>query len=324
METTTKYKTIIDLVKVFPDEKSAHQYLAGQRWDTGEIICPHDGCGHNQCYVFADGIRYKCKKCNILFTAKTNTFMEGSKLSTIKWLLAMYLVLHKKGISSVQLSKDVGVTQKTAWFMLQRIRWAFGNEEDVMLEGDVISDETFCGGKNKNRHRDKKVEKSQGRSFKDKTPVLGLMETNTYAHNYDGKLEIVKHSRVKCFVVPNTSASAIQPLVKANVVHGSTFTSDEWHAYRGLGNLYNHQVVDHGKGQYMNEDGYTSNAIEGFWGQCKRSINGIYVKPTRKHMQKYFDEFAFRHNYRNLQVQQQIENIISNMVCRLKYKELIS
>lgn len=320
----TSYKTIIDLVKVFPDERSCHQYLAGQRWDTGEITCPHDGCGHNQCYVFANGIQYKCKKCKTLFTAKTNTFMEGSKLPTIKWLLAMYLVMHKKGISSVQLSKDLGVTQKTAWFVLQRVRWALGNDDDEMLEGDVVSDETFVGGKNKNRHRDKKVEKSQGRSFKDKTPVLGLMQTNEYSRDENGKVVIVKPSKVKCFVVPNTSAKSIQPLVRANVKAGSAFTSDEWHAYNGLNDTYNHQVVDHGRGQYMNEAGYTSNAIEGFWGQCKRSIMGIYVKPTRKHLQKYFNEFSFRHNYRNLPVQQQMETIIGNMVCRLKYKDLIA
>ncbi|RNL50166.1 IS1595 family transposase [Pedobacter jejuensis] len=319
----TRYKTIIDLVKVFPDERACHQYLAGQRWDTGEIICPHDGCGHNQSYVFSDGIRYKCKKCQTLFTAKTNTFMEGSKLSTIKWMLAMYLVMHKKGISSVQLAKDVGVTQKTAWFMLQRVRWALGNEDEDMLSGDVVSDETFVGGKNKNRHRDKKVEQSQGRSFKDKTPVLGLMQTNEY-ELVDGERIITKHSKVKCFVVKDTKAKSIQPLVKANVKAGSNFTSDEWHAYRGLNSDYNHQVVDHGKGQYMNDLGYTSNAIEGFWGQCKRSIIGIYVKPTRKHLQKYFNEFSFRHNYRNLAIQEQIETIIGNMVCRLKYKDLIA
>lgn len=303
----TKYKTIIDLVKVFPDEKSCHKYLAGQRWDAGEIICPHDGCGHNQAYVFANGIHYKCKKCKTLFTAKTNTFMEGSKLPTIKWLLGMYLVMNKKGISSVQLSKDLGVTQKTAWFLLQRVRWALGNEDTDMLEGDVVLDETFVGGKNKNRHRDKKVEKSQGRSFKDKTPVLGLMQTNEYSYDENGKSTIAKTSRVKCFVVPNTIAKSIQPLVKANVKAGSAFTSDEWNAYNGLGDTYNHQIVDHGKGQYMNDAGYTSNAIEGFWGQCKRSIIGRYVKPTRKHLQKYFNEFSFRHNYRNLPIQEQME-----------------
>ncbi|MFP5079490.1 transposase [Pedobacter sp. JCM 36344] len=153
----TSYKTILDLVKEFPDERSCHQYLASQRWDTGEIICPHDNCGHNQSYVFADGIRYKCKKCKTLFTAKTDTFMEGSKLSTIKWLLAMYLVMHKKGISSVQLAKDIGVTQKTAWFVLQRVRWALGNEDEEPFEGNIQLDETFVGGKNKNRHANKKV-----------------------------------------------------------------------------------------------------------------------------------------------------------------------
>lgn len=123
-----KFKSIIDLVRVFPDEKSCHQYLAYQRWE-GVMVCPHEGCGNDRAYVYKDSIRYKCTKCKRNYTAKTGTFMEGSNLSTIKWLMAMYLVLHKKGVSSVQLAKDIDTTQKTAWFVLQRIRWAFGNEE---------------------------------------------------------------------------------------------------------------------------------------------------------------------------------------------------
>ncbi|WP_412465502.1 IS1595 family transposase [Pedobacter sp. KLB.chiD] len=318
-----QFKTILDLVNVFPNEKACHEYLAYQRWGD-EMPCPYKDCNGDNAYIFKDGIRRKCTCCKRIYTAKTGTFMEASKLPTIKWIMAIYLVLHKKGISSVQLGKDLGVRQATAWFMLSRIREGLGNEKDEQLEGNVVSDETFCGGRNKNRHRDKKVKQSQGRSFKDKTPVLGLMQTNEYSYDENGKPIIVKPSRVKCFVVANTGAKAIQPIVRANVKAGSDFTSDEWSAYNGLSDTYNHQVVDHGRGQYMNDAGYTSNAIEGFWGQCKRSINGIYVKPTRKHLQKYFYEFAFRHNYRNLGFQSQMNIIISNMECRLKYKDLVA
>jgi transposase-like protein len=174
---TPKFKTLIDLISTFPTERHAHQYLAAQRWNTGEMICPFPDCANNQCYIFSDGIRYKCKKCCRIYTAKTKTFMEGSKLPSIKWIFAMYLILHKKGISSIQLSKDIGVTQKTAWFMLQRIRFALGlDTADIVLSGTVSADETFVGGKNKNRHHDKKVANSQGRAFIDKMPVLGLMQ----------------------------------------------------------------------------------------------------------------------------------------------------
>ncbi len=318
-----QFKTILDLMKVFPTEKDCHQYLAYQRWED-LMTCPYKDCEGDNAYIFSDGIRRKCKCCKRIYTAKTGSFMEGSKLATIKWIMAVYLVLHKKGISSVQLANDIGTCQKTAWFVLHRIREGFGNEKPEQLVGDVVSDETFVGGKNKNRHRDKRVERSQGRSFKDKTPVLGIMRTNEHGYNEHGKLEIVRHSKVKCFVIPDTSSKSIQPLVYANVKPGSSLTSDEWLAYSGLNKDFEHHIVDHSKGNYMDKEGYTSNAIEGFWGQCKRSINGVYVKPTRKHLQKYFYEFAFRHNYRNLGFQSQLNVIISNMECRLKYKDLVA
>ena len=335
MSTEPKYKTVIDLVKEFPDERSCHQYLASQRWDSGEITCPHENCGHNQAYVFADGIRYKCKKCNTLFTAKTNTFMESSKLPSVKWLVAMYMVMHKKGISSVQLSKDIGVTQKTAWFVLQRIRWALGfDNKDVQLEGTIACDETFVGGKNKNRHHDKKVANSQGRAFIDKTPVLGLLQTevNHYIERphkvIPGRTvneKIIESDAVlKCWVIPNTKAEAIQPLLRGIVKQDSIVVSDEWHAYKGLNDVYQHEVVDHGRKQYVNDAGYTSNAMECGWSGFKRSIIGIYHQVSKKHLNKYVNEFTYRYNYRHLAVQQQIEGVIGNMVCRLKYKELIA
>lgn len=333
MPKDVKFKSILDLMKVFPTEESCHEYLAYQRWED-TIECPHDNCNGTNAYIFKDGIRRKCICCKRIYTAKTGTFMEGSKLSTIKWIMAMYLVLHKKGISSVQLAQDIGTCQKTAWFVLHRIRTALGNEEETQLEGEIATDETFCGGRNKNRHHDKKVKQSQGRSFKDKTPVMGMLQQQEYEiiarpHKIIPdktvvEKVIIKESRVTCKVVKDTKTHSIQPLIKKHVKEGSLIVSDEWFAYRGLNAFYQHEVVDHGKGQYMNESGYTSNAIEGFWGQCKRSINGIYVKPTRKHLQKYFYEFAFRYNYRNLGVQDQINNVIANMCCRLKYKDLIA
>lgn len=328
-----KFKTVIDLVRLFPDEKTCHQYLAHQRWE-GLMACPHDNCDNEKAYVFSDGIRYKCTNCKKLYTAKTATFMEGSKLPTIKWLMAMYLVMHKKGISSVQLAKDIGVTQKTAWFVLQRVRWGLGNEEYKELEGNIQLDETFVGGKNKNRHADKKVQQSQGRSFKDKTPVMGMLQEQQSKiverpHKViKGKTVkekiVIAQSIVRCKVVKDTKAESLQPIIKANVKAGSVLVSDEWHAYRGLNSIYNHQVVDHGAKQYVNDGGYTSNALEGFWSHAKRSIIGIYHKTTPKHLDKYFNEFTFRYNYRSLNIQEQINQIITNMVCRLKYKDLIA
>lgn len=333
MPHNVEFKSILDLMKVFPTEKACHEYLAYQRWE-GLMTCPYKDCKGENAYIFKDGIRRKCTCCKRIYTAKTGTFMEGSKLATIKWLMAMYLVLHKKGISSVQLAKDIGTCQKTAWHVLHRIRAAFGNEKEQVLEGEVASDECFVGMKSKNKHADKKIKYTQGRSFRDKTPVMGILQLEEYElvsrpnKNNPQKMVIdkivTKPSRVICKVVKDTSAKSLIPVLKQHVKFGSLLITDEWAAYGGLNRLYNREIVDHGKGYYMSKNGYTSNAVEGFWGQCKRSIMGIYVKPTRKHMQKYFDEFAFRYNYRNLGVQQQINNLIANMNVRLKYKDLVA
>jgi len=328
-----KFSNLLQLIERFPDERSCHQYLAGQRWD-GYMQCPHTGCKGDTAWVFKDGIRYKCKCCKRIYTAKTGTIFESSNIGLKKWFVAIYLVMHKKGISSIQLAKDIGITQKSAWFLLHRIRIVLGNEVPNKLGNTVMADETFVGGKNKNRHHDKKVKNSQGRSFKDKTPVLGLMESQQYyvnerPHKYTStktvKDKIVtKQSKVLCFVVPDTSRENIQPLIKQNVSIGATFVSDEWKAYYGVNSLYDHHIVDHSRKQYVNDSGYTTNPVEGFWSLCKRSIIGIYHKTSRKHLQKYFHEFTFRYNYRTLGAQELMNVFVGNINVRLKYKQLIS
>jgi len=194
--------------------------------------------------------------------------------------------------------------------MLQRIRKCFGNDEDTQLEGIIEADETFVGGKNKNRHSDKKVEKCQGRSFKDKTPVLGLLE---------------RGGNVRAFVVGNTQAKTIQPIIRQNVSKHSVIISDEWHGYRNLDIDYDHHVVDHGRKQYVDFDNpeIHSNSIEGFWGILKRGYNGIYNWWSKKHMQKYVDEFVFRFNVRHKNAFAKFNTLLQNMENRLTYKMLI-
>lgn len=332
MISTKQYKNILDLVLAFPTEVSCHQYIASQKWSDGVVECPH--CSHDRVYVFADQIRYKCAKCQKQFTAKTGTFMEASKLPTIRWFIAMYLIMHKRGISSVQLGKDAGVTQKTAWFMLHRVRFALGNQVEQELSGVIQLDETFVGGKNKNRHADKKVEKCQGRSFKDKTPVMGMLqqEIKTIVERphkvIPGKIVkkkvILQPSVLRCRVIADTKVGSLQPIIRANVAAGSTLVSDEWGAYNGLNDIYNHKVVDHWAKTYVTEEGYTSNALECSWKSLKCSIIGIYTKVSSKHLNKYVNEFVFRQNNRNLAIQGQMEIMIKNMNCRLKYKQLIA
>ncbi|WP_259071929.1 IS1595 family transposase [Mucilaginibacter sp. X4EP1] len=310
MFANTEFKTIIDVVTRFPTEKACHQYLASRRWSDGLMVCPHNDCGHEQAYVYKDGIRYKCKKCKLVYTAKTGTFMEASKLPTIKWFLSIYLFMHKKGISSIQLSKDIGCQQKTAWFILCRLRLALGNETKEQLDGVVEIDETFVGGAARFKHRNKRPKylKEQGRDLPDKTPVMGFLQRG-------GKL--------RAMVLPNVTSDVLYHAVRKNIKEKSTVMTDGYRGYSGFDYLYDCKSIDHGKGFYGDGEIHT-NTIEGFWSQFKKGIKGVYHKTTPKHLQKYVDEFVFRYNYRTLAVQPQFDCVIANMKCRLKYKDLVA
>jgi transposase-like protein len=306
MKQDKQFRTLLDVAVVFHNEKECHQYFAAQRWSDGVIECPHEGCGHDRAYVYKDGIRYKCCQCKRVFTAKTGTFMEASKLASVKWIFAMYLVLHKKGISSIQLGKDIGVTQKTAWFMLHRIRAAFGNEAEEMLSGTVEIDETFVGGKSKFKHKDKRPKYNPGRSWSDKTPVFGMLQRG-------GKL--------RATVIPDVMMVNIRKAALKHVERGSLLYGDGFTGYRALSLSYDIQCVDHGRGFYVDGDCHT-NTLEGAWAQLKRSLIGTYIQVSKKHLNNYVQEFVFRYNYRDLHVQNQINHIIKNMDCRLKLKDL--
>lgn len=228
-----------------------------------------------------------CKACNKKYNILTGTAYAASKVSLRMWLSAIYLLSsHKKGISSMQLSRDLDVPQKTAWYMLQRIRLTMVDRSTEMLDGIVSSDETFVGGKNRFRHKNKRVayKKNNERMYHDKTPVMGILQ-------YGGP--------VRCFVIPDVKKQTLLPLVYANVLPGSTMYTDEWGPYKDLMYDYDHQVVEHGKGQYKNGYACTNN-IEGFWSQLKRSIIGIYHWVSPKHLQRYCDEISFRFNHRNI------------------------
>ena len=169
-----EFNTILDLIKTFPDEQSCIDHLESLRWTDSNVISPF--VPSSKVYKCANN-RYRCKDTGKYFNVKTATLFDNSKIELQKWFLAIWLVTsHKKGISSIQLSKDIGVTQKTAWFMLQRIRNCFGFDNDNNLSNEVEVDETYVGGKNKNKHNAKKVEGTQGRSVKDKATVFGMVE----------------------------------------------------------------------------------------------------------------------------------------------------
>lgn len=296
-----KAKSFIDLFNSLHDETSCREFLEYQRWH-GEPICPHCHRQSKEHYRLKRQGLYKCKSCRKTFSVTVGTMFEGSHVSLMKWFYAIYIFLsHKKGISSTQLAKDIGVTQKTAWFILERIRHELHGKFIATFNNLTQVDETYVGGKNKGR-----VKNAQGRSLKQKVPVVGLLS--------DGK--------VQTFVTPNTSGKILKAIIYKLVKEGTTIISDGWKGYVGLSAKYEHKVVDHGTGEYV-KDGFHTNSIEGFWSHLKRGIMGIYHKVSKKHLFRYCDEFAFRYNTRSFSDVERFSLFVMSTYKRIRYHDLI-
>ncbi len=299
------FKSLPQLLNHFKDNSTCIEYLEKQRWN-GKPVCPK--CQHDKVYRTKAGFKCGNKECKKNFTVTVGTVFENSKIKLNLWFAAVYVATaHKKGISSLQLSRDLGVTQKTAWFMLHRIRETFKQKKSDLLNGPVQADETFVGGKNKNRHAGKKVKESQGRSVKDKTPVFGL----------------VNNGQVNTEVVPDTKAKTLKPIIEGMVAKGSIMITDEWGAYTGLSGDYQHEVLKHNANEFV-RNGFHTNSIEGFWSLLKRGIFGIYHSVSPKHLNKYCDEFSYRYNTRSIKDDQRFSASLTQVQGRLTYKRLIS
>ncbi len=301
-----EFSSIFDLLKAFPTEQSCIDHLERLMWN-GNVVSPFDAT--SKVYKCA-GNKYKCKTTGKYFNVRTGTIFDNTKIPLQKWFLALYVFSsHKKGISSHQLARDISVTQKSAWFLLHRLRYAFDHPNfKAMLGIEVEIDESFVGGKNKNRHANKKVENSQGRSHKDKTPVLGMIQR-------DGNLITV--------VVPDTKQDTIEPIIHTHVEKGANVYTDEWHAYNNLGENYNHSRVNHGAKEYVNHMACT-NSIENFWSHLKRGIDGIYHWVSKDHLQSYVDEFTLRFNTRKYNTQGRFDLILAGVAGKkLTYETLI-
>ncbi len=253
-----EFTSLVDLTSRIRNEQAAIDYFTAIRWRNG-AFCPY--CGSAKVYHFSDKRTHKCgeKECRQRFSIKVGTIFEDSKIPLRKWLMAIWLINHSKGIASTQLAKDIGVTQKTAWFMAHRLRKGQETKSyNASLKNTVEAAETFVGGKESNKHKSKRVEGSQGGAGKE--VVFGMIER-------DGELRAWHLKMGRKYVLPG--------LVQAHVAPGSSVMTDDFRGYRGLPATYDHQTVNHSAGEYVRGDTHT-NTIEGAWSLLKRQIYGIH------------------------------------------------
>ena len=305
------FNNLRELILSMPTEEMCREYLAKQRWADGKIVCPY--CGNPKSYVIEGGKRYKCASntCYKRFTVTVGTVMEASNIPISKWLTAIYLITaHKKGISSYQLGRDLGITQGNSWFMLHRIREMLRMKTDTKLENVVEVDEVYIGGKVPNMSKSKRKKlREEGNTYNTKTMVMGMIERG-------GELKLM----------PITSnAIEMQRTIRQNVEKSADLMSDHHSAYVHLNKEYSsHEIVNHAAQEYVREGNIHTNSIEGAFSLLKRSIIGIYHQVTPKHLARYCDETMYRYNLRKMTDAERFNLTMCNIEGRLTYKELIS
>lgn len=281
-------ETLQEAIKFFADETRAFEFMKRVRWPDGVVKCPR--CDASEVSFISTRNLWTCKACKVKkqFTIKVGTLLEDSPIGYDKWICGFWLIANaKNGISSYEIGRSLGVTQRTGWFMLQRIRLAMQNGSIVKIGGQVEVDETFIGGKARFMHKSKKRERITGTGHKDKSPVMGLLERTT-----DKK----KASRVILKHVEGTKRPELQGHVRKYVLKGSEVHTDALRSYNGLEDEYTHNVIDHAVA-YVNGHVHT-NGMENFWSLLKRTIKGTYVSVESFHLFRYLDEQAFRFNER--------------------------
>ena len=289
------FNSIVELMEYFNTEDKCRDVIFNSRWNKDDVICPF--CGKHHCVRRTDG-RFHCSECKANFSVTVGTIFENTKISLRKWFLAMYLIsCHKKGISSKQLATDIHVTQKTAWFILHKVRTLFKQNDNMVLSGLVECDEMYLGGRETNKHEWKKTEKTQGRCTKTKTPIFGMtMVWKEEVVNWKtGEVKEKTHTYAVVKRVADAKASTLMPIIEHFVKEGSTIVTDELVSYNSIPSKYNHVVVRHGAKEYT-VGGFSTNGTEGFWGHFKRMVFGTYHFVSKWYLDRYIDEAVFRYN----------------------------
>ena len=303
-----KFESLIQIADFFNTEEKCKAAIAQERWGNGDVVCPY--CGGKHCYMTAEG-RYICKECHKHFSVLVGTIFENTKISLRKWFMAMYLISsHKKGISSCQLARDIKVTQKTAWFILHKVRGLYGQSDETVLDGTVEMDEMYLGGRETNKHESKRTEGTQGRSTKTKTPIFGMLER-------DGKVVAMK--------VEDTKGATLLPIVEQFVEEGSITYTDELSSYNGLSKSgYEHMFVSHKQREYVRANDIHTNGIEGFWAHFKRVVFGTYHCVSKDYLTRYIDEQVYRWNTREERASYRFHDMFSKAVKHFDYGDVLS
>lgn len=307
------FDSLITMTTTFNNEQACIDTIVETRWGIGEnqdIVCPY--CRKHHCSTRKDR-KFRCNKCKRNFSCKVGTIFEGSNLSLVKWFVAMYLISsHKKGISSYQLARDIDISQKSAWYMLQKVRSLYAQDASEALNGIVECDEVYIGGKEKWKHQSMRTPNTQGRSTKTKTPVFGMME-RSYIINEKGKNEFMSY--VRAMVVEKTDRTTLEPIIDRFIAEYSTVFTDELNAYNYLSSKgYEHKICNHGELQFVCEGEVYTNNIEGFWSHFRRMISGCYHDISDEHLQSYIDEACFRWNTRKMTESERFKQMLETSI----------
>ena len=296
--------TLVEAIRHFDDELTCIEYVAQLRWPDG-IVCPKCNGTKGATFISTRKV-FKCRVCRKQFSVKVGTIFEDSPIKLSKWLAAIWLMVNaKNGISSYEIHRALGVTQKTAWYMDHRIRLAMQTRTFSKLGGEVEIDETYIGGKARNMHVDKR-KKLKGRGPAGKVIAMGLLE---------------RGGRVRTLIVKDTKKDTLQKEVRENVESGSEVFTDQLASYEGLNKEYVHETINHAV-QYVRGNVHT-NCMENFWSLLKRCVRGTWVSVEPWHLQKYLDEEAFRFNERGLTDGERFHGVVENVAGkRLTYRKL--